>query len=193
MGRHSGFLNPLVAALAAFFTLGAIAGPAQASDVSNSEQVLELLEELRDPEQTRWQRLERQISRVWSRSGSASADLLLLRGREALQRGDSSAAIEHFSALIDHAPDFAEGYHARANAWFMAGRFGFALSDLQEALARNPNHFSALVGLGRIYEELRQFDAAHSALEAAAAIHPHRPDVQQALERLDRRLRGTAL
>ena len=36
-------------------------------------------------------------------------DLLLGRGNEALEAEDYPTAIEHFSALIDHAPDFAEG------------------------------------------------------------------------------------
>lgn len=167
--------------------------PVKASDSANSTEILGLLEELRAPDQPGWQRLERQIGRIWSRSGSASADLLLQRGREAMRRGDSTAAIEHFSALIDHAPDFAEGYHSRATAWFMAGRLGFAMDDLQETLRLNPHHFSALAGLGRIFEDLNAFDRAQRAYEASNAIHPHRDDVKAALERLDRRLSGTTL
>lgn len=183
------FLNPVVAAFAGFLLLA----PAQASDLPPSEEVANLLEQLRDPHQDGWPRIERQLMRHWSRSGSASADLLLQRGRDALRRGDSAAAIEHFTALIDHAPDFAEGYHARATAWFMDGKVGRSLADLQETLSRNPYHFSALSGLGRIFEELSQFDRAQKAYLAAEAIHPHRNDVKAALERLEQRLGGFAL
>jgi len=183
------FLNPAVTALLLFFA----AMPAWASQASSSAEVLELLEELKDPEQERWQRIERQIARLWSRSGSASADLMLNRGREALQLGDSDAAIEHFSALIDHAPDFAEGYHARATAWFMAGDLGLAMDDLIETLARNPQHFSALAGLGRIFEDLGADTRAQAAYGEAAAIHPHRRDIKAALERVERRLVGMTL
>ena len=189
MIMRTAFLNPVVAAFAGFFMLA----PAQASDLHPSDEVANLLEQLRDPDLEGWQRIERQLIRQWSRSGSASADLLLQRGREALRRGDSIAAIEHFSALIDHAPDFAEGYHARATAWFMDGKVGRSLADLQETLSRNPHHFAALTGLGRIFEDLSDFDRAQKAYLAAEAIHPHRNDVKAALERLERRLGGITL
>ncbi len=189
MKMRGAFLNPVVAACAVFL----MAAPAQASEEHQSAELAELLAELRDPGQERWQRIERQISRIWSRSGSASADLLLQRGRDALRRGDSAAAIDHFSALIDHAPDFAEAYHARATAWFMAGNLGLALDDLRETLARNPDHFSALAGLGRIFEDLEFHERAREALRASNAIHPHRRDVKEALERVERHLTGTAL
>ena len=183
------FLNPAIAVFAGYLAVA----PAHAHDVARSDEVVRLLEELRAPDQQGWQRLERQIGRLWSRSGSASADLLLQRGREAMRRGDSAGAIGHFSALIDHAPEFAEGYHARATAWFMAGRLGLALDDLQETLRLNPHHFSALAGVGRIFEDLKAFDRAQKAYEASYAIHPHRDDVKAALERLEKRLSGITL
>ena len=193
MSSHSRILNPVVAAFAGFLLVGAASGPALASDVAAHEQAAELLKELQKPDLESWQRVERQISRLWSRSGSASADLLLQRGREAMRNGQSTVAIEHFTALIDHAPEFAEGYHARATAWFMDGKLGRAMDDLRHTLALNPAHFSALAGLGRIFEDLREFERAREAYRAASSIHPHRADVKTALERLDQRLNGTAL
>ena len=189
MELHRAFLNPVVAACAMFF----VVAPVQASESNANNEVSELLAELKEPDQERWQRIERQIARLWSRSGSASADLLLQRGREAMSRGDTTAAIDHFSALIDHAPDFAEGYHARATAWYMTGNLGLALDDLRQAIVRNPDHFSALAGLGRVFEDLRQYERARAAFRASAAIHPHRADVKEALERVERELTGIAL
>ena len=43
----------------------------------------------------------------WSKSGSPAMDLLLKRGRDAMNAGQPGLAIEHLTALIDHAPDFA--------------------------------------------------------------------------------------
>lgn len=182
-------LNPAVAALTGFL----LAAPVMASETGAGDEVAALLTELQKPDQQGWQRLERQITRAWSRSGSASADLLLQRGRDAMRAGQTAAALDHFTALIDHAPEFAEGYHARATAWFMDGKLGRAMDDLRAALAYNPDHFSALAGLGRIFEDLREFERAREAYRAAVAIHPHRTDVKNALDRLDRRLDGTAL
>ncbi|MCH8465035.1 MAG: tetratricopeptide repeat protein [Roseinatronobacter sp.] len=189
MRVHRAFLNPLIAALAVFFAYV----PANAQENRAEDEVAQLLGELRAPDQQGWQRIERQIQRLWSRSGSASADLLLQRGRDAIRRGDTTRAVEHFSAVIDHAPDFAEAYHARAMAWFMAGRLGLALDDLQHALSLNPQHFTALIGLGRIFEELNAHERARKAYDAAHAIHPHRDDVKAARERLERRLSGTEI
>jgi tetratricopeptide (TPR) repeat protein len=187
MGKRHNRLNPVVAAFAALLALAPLSATAQGATIP------ELLEQLRDPDQENWQRIERQLMREWSKSGSPSADLLLFRGRQALNTGNTKAAIDHFSALIDHAPDFAEGWNARATAWFMAGNFGLSLNDIRETLARNPAHFGALSGLARILEDLQQFQQARDALEAAIAIHPHRRDLNVALERLNKRLEGTSI
>ncbi len=120
-------------------------------------------------------------------------DLLLDRGRDALEAGDSQAAIDHFSALIDHAPDFAEGWHMRSVAFSRVGRYGLALADIERALALNPRHFNAIYGLGVILEELNQPDLAHRAFTRVLAIHPHHEAVTKALERLDSQVGGSAL
>lgn len=168
------------------------ASPASAQDTPTDDPQV-LLERLADPGEERWQRIERQITRLWSRSGSASVDLLLQRGRDAMREGQTEAAIEHFSAVIDHAPEFAEGWHARATAWFMAGRLGLALSDLEYALALNPQHFLAMMGLGRILEDFGYPEQAREVMQRVLTIHPHRDDVKAALERLDKAVQGVTL
>ncbi|MCC1481226.1 tetratricopeptide repeat protein [Roseibaca sp. Y0-43] len=179
-------LNLVVAAALAW------SAPVVAQDApSDDPQVL--LDRLADPTQERWQRIERQITRIWSRSGSASVDYLLQRGREAMREGQTEAAIEHFSAVIDHAPDFAEGWHARATAWFMAGKLGLALADLEYALALNPQHFLAMMGLGRILEDFGHPEQALEVMRRVQAIHPHRDDVKAAVERLDKAVQGVRL
>ena len=80
-----------------------------------------------------------------------------------MEEGDTKLAVEHFSALIDHAPDFAEGYNARATAFFLRGQYGLSLNDIQETLARNPRHFGAIGGLALILEELGRPEDALAA------------------------------
>ena len=70
----------------------------------------------------------------WSKSGSPAMDLLLKRGRDAMAAGMPQVAIQHFTALIDHAPDFAEGYNARATAYFQSGDLGPSVSDIARTL-----------------------------------------------------------
>jgi len=92
----------------------------------------------------------RQIAAIWENSGSPARDLLLQRGKDALEDGDAEAALDHFSALIDHAPDFAAGYNGRATAYFLLGLYGPSLNDLRQTLVLEPRHFGAMRGLAVI-------------------------------------------
>ncbi|WP_233141363.1 tetratricopeptide repeat protein [Haematobacter missouriensis] len=178
-------LNPFVTAAFA----AVIAFPLHAEETVEQR----LLRELRDPQNTAWQRTESDLQREWSRSGSASMDLLLQRGRDAMETGDTQEAIEHLTALTDHAPDFAEGWNALASAYFQAGKFGPAVDDIRRTLALNPNHYGALSGLGMILEDMGYDASARDAYRAAQAIHPHQPDIEKAVERLDREMSGQVL
>ena len=137
--------------------------------------------------------IESRIYEIWSQSGSPSMDLLLQRGREAMEEGDTNLAVEHFSALIDHAPDFAEGYNARATAFFLRGQYGLSLNDIQETLARNPRHFGAIGGLALILEELGRPEDALAAWREVERIHPNREGLTIAIERLSRQVDGETL
>ena len=92
--------------------------------------------------------------------------------------------------MIDHAPDFAEGYHGRATAYFHAGLYGPAIADLSQALTLNPRHFRALSGLATILAETDRKQAAVAAYRAALAIHPNLEDVRDALARLETEIEG---
>jgi tetratricopeptide (TPR) repeat protein len=121
----------------------------------------------------------------WSKSGSPAMDLLLKRGRDAMNIGQPGLAIEHLTALIDHAPDFAEGYNARATAYFQTGDLGPSVADIAHTLTLNPRHFGALSGLGMIFELLDQPEKALEVYQAALALNPHLPDVADAVKRLE--------
>lgn len=153
----------------------------------------ELMEELARPDLPNWRQVEARIRDRWRASGSPAMDLLLTRGRSALEAGDTQAALAHLSALTDHAPDFAEGFNARALAWYRAGYYGPAMADLHRSLTLNPRHFGALSGLAAILEETGQTARALEVFRAARAIHPHDPDLEAAVARLERELSGLPL
>ena len=112
---------------------------------------------------------------------------------KALASGDIPSAVDHLSALIDHAPDFAEGYNMRATAYFQMGELGLSLADVAKTLALNPRHFGALSGLGMIFEELNELDKALEVYRAALKLNPHLASVQEAVKRLDAQLGGQEL
>ena len=117
-------------------------------------------------------------------------DLLLDRGREALAEGDTKTAVFHFSALIDHAPDFAEGYNARATAYFQEQKFGLALEDIQRTLALNPLHFDAMSGLAIIFEAIGKPEGALAAWREVQRLHPNRDGMAETIKRLEDGLEG---
>ena len=169
--RHLTALAPLVL----------LCGPV-ASEPASSEQ----LSQLQKAEGAEAARIAKEIEIVWSRSGSASMDLLLTRGREAMAAEDFALAIDHLTALTDHAPDFAEGFHARAEAFFRAGLYGPALDDLETALALDPTHFDAIFGLAVMFQEFGDLRRAEQLYREVLALHPTHENATQALERMKR-------
>jgi len=183
MPIHKRLLNLVVAA--ALCGIPAIASAQPTSD--------ELLDRLAQPDLRNWEVVEQQIYSAWSRSGSASADYLLRQARDAMEAEDLEAAFDHLTALTDHAPDFAEGWNARATLLFQMGSYGPSISDIQRVLALEPRHFGALTGLGIMLEEMGEMEDALRAYDAARAIHPHRPDIEQAITRIEQELEGRTL
>ena len=58
-------------------------------------------------------------------------------------------------------------------------------------LALEPRHFGALFGLGLIYEELDQPEAALRSFEATLVLNPHSESTRQMIEQLRQQLRGS--
>ena len=77
----------------------------------------ELFQELLEADEDTYARIENQLIGELDKSGSPAMDVLLRRGQDALRDGQPEAAAEHFSALVDHAPNFAGGYYGRATAY----------------------------------------------------------------------------
>lgn len=153
----------------------------------------ELYQELATADESTYVRIERQIIARWENSGSAAMDLLLRRGKDALDNGAPDEALEHFTALVDHAPQFAEGYYGRASAYYLLGRIGPALDDIRQVLALNPRHFEAMRGLALIMEELERPADALEVYEMVLAIHPNADVALDAVARLELQLEGQAL
>jgi tetratricopeptide (TPR) repeat protein len=140
-----------------------------------------------------WEPIEKNIWLEWSKSGSKAMDLLLERGKAEMTRGNFPDAIGHFSALIDHAPEFSEGWNARATAFFLADEYGLSMADIRQTLLLEPRHFGAMAGLGMILERLERPKNAMKIYLEAQKVHPNRPDVLQAIERLKEKIEGATL
>mgnify|MGYP001040987031 FL=1 len=149
--------------------------------------------QLQDPENLDWKKTEKEIWREWRKSGSVSMDHLLKRGVIAMQQGRLKVAAGHFSAAIDHAPDYAEAWNKRATAYYLMEEFGLSMSDIRQTLLLNPRHFGAMAGLGSILEQIDRPKDALMFYERALQVHPHQKGVKEAIERLKTEVKGTPL
>lgn len=161
---------------------------AEADPSGEADRLDTLLGELAEPGRADWQRVEDEIERIWSRSGSPAMDLLLRRAGNEMRAEDFPAAADHLTALTELAPDFAEGWNARATVFYNMGEYSLAMADLEHVLALNPEHFGALAGLGLILEQVGVPGPALEALRAAERLNPNRPDIQESIERVERSL-----
>ena len=152
-----------------------------------------LFSQLLEAEEAEAIRLSREIELEWSKSGSPAMDLLLKRGTDAFEAGDTQAAIGHFTSLTDHAPEFAEGWFRRASAYAEAELYGPAVADLERTLTLEPKHYDAIATLGGIFVHIERPDMAMRAFEEVLAIHPHHPDVTEAMELLETQVDGAEL
>lgn len=184
MGSQTQTFKCIVTAL---FISAVSSGPAVASSLDD------LFARLAEAEAGKGGRIERQITAIWENSGSPSRDLLLQRGNDALEEGNAEAALEHYSALIDHAPEFAAGYNGRATAYFLLGLYGPSLDDLRQTLVLEPRHFGAMRGLAVIFENLERPAEALEVYRKVADLNPADTDVQDAIARLETELEGQAL
>ena len=124
------------------------------------------------------------IWKIWSRSGSPTADLLLVQAERAMAAGRQRTAISILSTVVDQYPQFTEAWNKRATAYYIANDFDKSLADIKEVLKREPRHFGALSGMGLIYQQQGEKKKALSAFRRALAIHPLLKDALRAVKNL---------
>ena len=104
---------------------------------------------------------------------------------EALEEGDTKLAIQHFTALIDHAPDFAEGWNRRATLHYLRGDYTSSLSDIDQVLSLEPRHYGALSGQGAIFKARGDGRKALRALRRARTVYPRLKNVDERIRELE--------
>jgi len=186
MGTRMNRFNSTVTAFLLGLTLSL---PAYAQQTTLDE----LFQELLEADEATHERIANRIASRWEKSGSATIDLLLRRGEEALEAADFVQASEHYTAAIDHDPMFVAAYAGRAQAYFNLELVGPALDDLRQVIVLEPRHFNAMFGVGIILEGLERPEEAKEVYEAILEIYPLEQDTLDALARVDLQLEGQAL
>jgi Tfp pilus assembly protein PilF len=134
--------------------------------------------------------IEADVWDAWLFSGSPTVDILMQRGIEALDSDDPSLARDMFDRVILIRPDYAEGWNRRALLFFNDGKYDEAVADLERAVAAEPRHFGAWIGLAMIFESIEQPPAALRAWRKVLEIHPFSEAALEAEKRLTRSVEG---
>jgi tetratricopeptide (TPR) repeat protein len=103
-------------------------------------------------------------------------DQARLRLAELLARFAPHEALTHLDHLRDKPPDDRDVLFQRARCHRSLGEHEQAGALLHRILRASPRDYEALLELGQIAMELRQFEAAERRFRAALAMHPERRD-----------------
>jgi tetratricopeptide (TPR) repeat protein len=137
--------------------------------------------------------IEEKILTGFLRSGSPTADLLMSRAAAALQAGDGTTARKLVASVTGIAPDYAEGWHQRAEMQAEAGDDQGAMFCLQKTVVLNPRHFEALAELAGLVEEYGDKPAALRLYRKALALDPHFDDIARKVRALEHAVEGQSL
>ncbi len=137
--------------------------------------------------------LERRLQTLWSRSGSATADLLFARTDEALEEDDFETAALILAELTELAPNFAEGWHRHAISAMRQENFEEAMTSLRHTLSLQPKHFIAMAELGSILEEFGDTERALAAYREALALNPFIDGLEERVRELTRNVEGQGI
>lgn len=137
--------------------------------------------------------VESRIWTIWSETGDPDMDKVYRVGNQALAIGDLATALKIFDAVVEKAPNFAEGWNKRATIYYLMGRFQESLADIDRTLELEPQHFGALAGLGLVNIQLDRDEAALDAFERVLKVTPQSPSAKANIEFVKQRIRDKSI
>lgn len=137
--------------------------------------------------------IEEKILAAFFHSNSATVDVLMARAAAALHAGATGTARKLVAAVTNVAPDYAEGWHQRAEMQADTGDDQGAMFCLQKTITLNPRHFEALTELANLVEEYGDKPAALRLYRKALALDPYFDDVARKVRGLEHDVEGESL
>jgi len=195
------------AALPAFALQAAVAAPGDRPDVSTSAQVKpsdpqkgrqKVLDDLFDrlakaQDDVKAKGVSGAIERVWMHSSSDTADLLMGRAMQALQRKDYALSQELLNAVVEIEPDWAEAWNKRATVRYLADDAMGSMQDIARVIKLEPRHFGALSGMGFILQRSGFDKGALEAFRKALDISPQQEEIRRLVEKLTLSVEGQGI
>ncbi|MBE7184684.1 MAG: hypothetical protein INR68_09790 [Methylobacterium mesophilicum] len=139
------------------------------------------------------ERIAGRIQREWSRSGSASVDLMMGWAAKALQEQKYPVALDFLDQVVVLEPDYAEGWNMRATVHFAMNNYAMSMADIERTLELEPRHWGALSGLAAIMKNRDNKELALQAFTRVLAVYPMLRAAQNEVSTLSDEIAGQSL
>ena len=133
------------------------------------------------------------IKERWTRSDSATVDLLMQWAGEAMDRKEWAAAQDFLDQVVVLKPGFAEGWNRRATLHYLAGNLPKSMADIERTLSLEPRHFGALSGMAAIFMDIGKKEQALAAYRRVLEVYPQLREAQQQVGVLEDELTGSRI
>ncbi len=130
------------------------------------------------------------IERLWLRTDSDTADLLMKRALTALNAKNYDLASQVLEKVVIIEPDWAEAWNKLATARYFADDDPGAMEDIDHVLTLEPRQFSALAGMGYILQRSGNDKGALQVFRKVLEIFPQQDDIKKLVQKLQYEVEG---
>jgi len=130
------------------------------------------------------------LEQLFNSTDSASVDLLTARATVALEAKDYDVALRLLDQALQIDPDDIGALAKRASIYYMRDDYGPALADIREILAREPRHFTVLLGFAMILRDIGDEKHALEAARKALEVNPRLEGAQEMVTQLSLTVEG---
>lgn len=144
-------------------------------------------------DQSKLVEVEAEIWDIWYQSGNDEVDNLMAIAATTARSGNLAKAESIYSQVIEHLPDFSEGWNRRATIRYYRNDYDGSLADIEQTLRLEPRHFGAVWGLGMILGWQKDFERAILAFERLLELKPNAQDARPRIELLKQEMAKEAV
>lgn len=161
---------------------------------SRSQKIDRLFAELkREGNAKAAERIARRIQQEWSKSDSASVDLMMQWAQKAAAARKYDVALDFLDQVVTLQPDFAEGWNRRATIHYTMKNYAKSMADIDRTLKLEPRHYGAISGLARIMSDTDRKEPAIAAWQRVLDVYPALRAAQDQLSRLSEEIAGQSI
>lgn len=157
-------------------------------------QINALFEALRlAPDEATAEAVGERLEPLLGETQSTAGELLLARANAAAEAKQYDLALALLDQVVEIEPDSLAGFSRRATVYYLQDDYADALLDIREVLAREPRHYTMLLGLAMILREIGDEPRALEAARKALAVNPNLAPAKELVSQLATKVDGRGI